>query len=57
MRPPRCGHWKAVEITEGAVDLYIEERLKAKDRPATVNRTMQLLGQAIPLELTRFGGG
>lgn len=41
------GDWKAVEVSDGAVDRYITGRREAEVAPATVNREMQLLGQAL----------
>jgi integrase len=47
------GHWKGVEVTGEAVDRYIGERRKAGDSPATVNRGLQLLTQALRPFLTK----
>lgn len=45
------GDWRAVDLTSEAVDGYIEARLAAGKRPATVNRETQLLGRAVRLAL------
>lgn len=47
------GDCRAVDLTAEAVDRYVEERLAAGKRPATVNRETQLLGQAFRLALRR----
>jgi integrase len=47
------GHWKAVEVTDEAVNRYIGERVKAGYANATINRSTQLLGQALRPFLTK----
>lgn len=47
------GDCRAADLSAEAVDRYIEERLDAGKRPATVNRETQLLGQAFRLALQR----
>jgi integrase len=47
------GHHRAVSLTAQHVDKYIEQRLEAGDRPATINRITQLLGQAYKLAIQR----
>ena len=55
LRPIReaFGDWRAVAVTEEAIDRYITERLAQGKRPATVNRETQLLGQAFRLGMER----
>lgn len=43
------GDWLAVNVTSDAVDAFIEAQLEAEYKPATVNRSTQLLGQAFKL--------
>jgi len=47
------GAWRAVDVTDEAIDVYIESRLEAEMSPATVNRETQLLGQAFRLAFGR----
>src|SRR5207249_2338327 len=47
------GTWRAAELTAASIDTYIEERLDAEKSAATVNRGLQLLGQALRLALQR----
>jgi len=47
------GHFRAVSLTAQDVDKYIEQRLESGDRPATVNRITQLVGQAYRLAIQR----
>jgi len=47
------GDYLAVAITPEKVDAYIERRLAANDRPASINRTTQLLSQAFGLAVRR----
>ena len=47
------GNWRAVELTSEAVDEFISELLDDEKRPATVNRSTQLLGQAYQLAIDR----
>lgn len=47
------GYHRAVSLTAQDVDKYIEQRLESGDRPATVNRITQLLGQAYKLAIRR----
>lgn len=47
------GHWRAVDLTTEQVDNYIQERLEADIRPATINRNTQLLAQAYKLAIER----
>jgi len=46
------GNWRAVEVTAEAADEFIAQLLDDEKRPATVNRSTQLLGQAYQLALT-----
>jgi integrase len=41
------GHWKAVDLTKDAIDHYIADRVKKGHAPASINRSTQVLGQAI----------
>jgi integrase len=43
----------ATSLTAEAVDQYIEKRLAAGDRPATINRATQVLSQAYKLAIER----
>jgi integrase len=43
------GAYRAVDLTADKIDRYIEQRLEDGDRPATINRTTQMLGQAYAL--------
>lgn len=43
----------AVAVTPEGVDAYIQERLEAGFKPATINRCTQLLGQAFKLAIER----
>jgi hypothetical protein len=47
------GAYRAVDLTAEKVDKYIEQRLVDGDRPATINRTTQMLGQAYALAVKR----
>lgn len=47
------GAMRAVEITPELVDRYIEERLAKGARPATINRTTQVLSQSFKLAVDR----
>jgi integrase len=47
------GHWRAVEITAAQVDRYIEIRLADGARPASINRSTQVFGQAFKLAVER----
>lgn len=44
---------RAVDLTADKIDRYIEQRLQDGDRPATINRTTQMLGQAYALAVKR----
>ncbi len=43
------GDWRAANVTSDAVDGFIEARLGEGYKPATVNRSLQLLGQSFKL--------
>jgi integrase len=47
------GNMRALEITPELVDRYIEERLAKGARPATINRTTQVLAQSFKLAVDR----
>ncbi len=47
------GDWCAIDVTAEAVDRYIEARQAAGMADATINREVQLLGQAFRLALAR----
>lgn len=47
------GEYRAVALTAEKIDRYIQQRLDAGDRPATINRTTQLLGQSYALAIQR----
>ena len=47
------GHYRAVSLTPQAVDNYVQQRLATGDRPATINRITQLIGQAYRLAIRR----
>ena len=47
------GAYRAVDLTAEKVDKYIEQRLVDGDRPATINRATQMLGQAYALAVKR----
>ena len=47
------GVTRAIEITAAKIDAYIEDRLASGARPATINRSTQLLGQAFKLAVER----
>lgn len=55
LKPIRAhfGSWRAVAVTEEAVDGYVRERRAAGKADATINRETQLLGQAFALALER----
>jgi integrase len=55
LKPIRAhfGDWAAVEVTAEAADRYIEGRQAAGLADATINREVQLLGQAFRLALAR----
>ena len=45
------GVWRAAELSDDAVDTYIQKRVDAGSPPATINRETQLLGQAFTLAM------
>jgi integrase len=45
------GVWRAIELSDDAVDTYIQKRVDAGSPPATINREAQLLGQAYTLAM------
>ena len=47
------GHYRAISLTAQAVDGYVQQRLADGDRPATINRVTQLIGQAYRLAIRR----
>jgi hypothetical protein len=47
------GEWKAVNVTSDAIDQFIEAQLEKEYKPATVNRSTQLLGQAFNLAVQK----
>ena len=47
------GRWRAVELTAEAIDKYIAAKLEAGYKPATINRSTQLLSQAFSLAIER----
>ena len=47
------GGQKALSVTAERVDKYIEDRLKEGYRPASINRTLQLLNQCYSLAIER----
>jgi integrase len=47
------GTYRALELTPEKIDRYIEQRIEDGDRPATINRTTQILGQAYALAIKR----
>jgi len=47
------GDCRALAVTPEKIDTYIEERLAEKHRPASINRTLQMLGQAFNLAVRR----
>lgn len=47
------GTYRAVDLTAEKIDKYIEGRLADGDRPATINRATQMLGQAYALAVRR----
>jgi len=47
------GEWKAVNVTSDAIDQFIEAQLEKGYKPATVNRSTQLLGQAFNLAVQK----
>jgi integrase len=48
------GYWKAVELTEDAINRYIAGRVRAEHANASINHSLQLLGQAIRPFLTKY---
>ncbi|MFQ5961294.1 MAG: hypothetical protein ACE5MG_07840, partial [Candidatus Methylomirabilales bacterium] len=55
LRPIRAvfADQRVIEVTEEAVDSYIENRLAEGKAPATVNRETQLLGQAFRTKMAK----
>lgn len=49
------GAWRVVELSSEGVDRYVQDRLTAGARPATVNRETQLLAQAVRPFLAKLG--
>jgi integrase len=49
----RFGNWQAMAVTSEAVDEFISDLLDEEKRPATVNRSTQLLSQAFKLAIER----
>ncbi len=47
------GTFRAVDLTAEYIDKYIEQRLADADRPATINRVTQILGQCYALAIRR----
>lgn len=47
------GHYRACDLKPEKVDKYIQERLEAGDAPASINRVLQLPGQAFELAVRR----
>jgi integrase len=47
------GPWRAVEVAAEGIDKYVEQRIADGDRPATINRTLQMLGQCFVLAIRR----
>jgi integrase len=47
------GDCRAIDLTTERVDKYIEQKLEAGARPATINRNTQLLAQAYKLAIER----
>jgi integrase len=47
------GECRAVELSAERIDKYVEQRLADGDRPATVNRATQMLGQCFALAIRR----
>jgi integrase len=45
------GLWRASELSDDAVDAYIQKRVDTGSPPATINRETQLLGQAYTLAM------
>ncbi len=45
--------WRAVKLTPAVIDGYVEERLRQGKAPATINREIQLLSQALRLAVRR----
>jgi integrase len=55
LRPIRqaFGPYRAIDVTEAPIDLYVTNRLAGGKKAATVNRETQLLGQAFRLAVHR----
>jgi integrase len=49
------GPWRVVDLSEDAIDRYIRGRLKDGAAPATCNREVQLLGQAVRPFFVKLG--
>jgi integrase len=47
------GNYRAMGLTATQLDAYVEERLAKRDRPATINRISQIVGQAYRLAIRR----
>lgn len=47
------GTKRAVEVSPATIDEYVSQRLADGDKPASINRTTQLLGQAYKLAVRR----
>jgi integrase len=47
------GEWRAIEVTAAFVDTYIEGRKAAGAKPASINRSTQVFGQAFKLAVER----
>jgi integrase len=55
LKPLRAyfGDRRAVSVTSDAIDAFIEDRIQKEYKPATINRSTQLLGQAFKLALQK----
>lgn len=47
------GHFLALGLTAEKIDAYVQDRLAQGDKPATINRVTQLVGQAYRLAIRR----
>jgi hypothetical protein len=53
MADDNCGNYLAVGLTSEKIDGYKKERLAKGDRPASINRPLQLIRQAYGLAVKR----
>jgi len=47
------GHYRALALTAESIDAYVQARLAQGDKPATINRITQVIGQAYRLAIRR----